>query len=125
MRRKSYILTETAERDFRAARRWSLDRWGAKQTKSYFQRLHGGAVYIAEHQSAISSRDDLSEDSDLGVYPVGEHYIVYARLDEDQIAIVALVRQTRDVPAILQANGFQIRRALEAAINSWRARHRK
>lgn len=114
-RRKSYVLTRTAERDFREARRWSLARWGAKQTKLYFQRLHDAAEYIAEHQPAISRRDDLTDDENLGAYPAGEHYIVYAPLDDSQIAIVALIRQTRDVPAILQANSFRIRRALDAA----------
>ena len=113
-RRKSYVLTKTAEHDFREARRWSLARWGVRQTKLYFQRLHDAAEYIAEHQPAISRRDDLTDDESLGAYPAGEHYIVYAPLDDSRIAIVALIRQTRDVPRILQANSFQIRRALDA-----------
>lgn len=123
--RKSYVLVKTAERDFREAKRWSLARWGAKQTKLYFQRLHDCAEYIAKHQRAISRRDDLTNDANLGAYPVGEHYIVYAPVDDSQIAIVALIRQTRDVPAILQSNSFRIRRALDVALKSFKVRQRK
>lgn len=115
-RRKSYILTETAAGDFREARRWSVARWGKKRTKSYFQQLHDGANYIATHQPAIAARDDLLGNTDLGVYPVGEHYLVYVPVNDTQIVIVALIRQTRDVPAILKANNFQIRRQLIAAL---------
>ena len=51
--------------------------------------------------------------SDLSVYPVREHYIVYVRIGKNRIVIVALIRQTRDVPAILKANSFKIRRQME------------
>jgi plasmid stabilization system protein ParE len=124
-RRKSYVLTETAERDFREAKLWSLARWGAKQTRLYFQRLHDTAEYIAKHRPAISRRDDLTDDESLGAYPVGEHYIVYAPLDDSQIAIVALIRQTRDVPAILQANSFRIRRALNVTLKPVQKKRQK
>ncbi|MEM8815766.1 MAG: type II toxin-antitoxin system RelE/ParE family toxin [Pseudomonadota bacterium] len=124
-RRTSYVLTKTAERDFREAKRWSLKRWGAKQTRLYFKRLHDVAEYVAKHQPAIPHRDDLSDDESLGVYPVGEHYIVYTSLDASHIAIVALIRQTRDVPAILQANSFRIRRALDAVLKAVKKYGRK
>ena len=120
--RKSYILTETAARDFRDARRWSVARWGEKRTKLYFQQLHDGAKYIATHQRAIAPRDDLIGDKDLGVYPVGEHYLVYAPMSDAQIVIVALIRQTRDVPAILKTNSFRIRKQLTAALKILQAK---
>lgn len=113
-RRKSYVLTETAERDFREARRWSRKRWGEQQTRTYFERLHEGAECIARHQNAAAQRDDLIAGSELGIYPIGEHYMVYLPIDDRRIAIVALIRQTRDVPAILESHGFQIRRQLKA-----------
>ena len=124
-RKKSYVLTKIAERDFREAKQRSLARWGAKQTKLYFQQIHNSAEYIAKHQPAISRRDDLTDDEDLGAYPVGEHYIVYALIDYSQIAIVALIRQTRDVPAILQANSFRIRRALDVALKPLKKTRRR
>jgi plasmid stabilization system protein ParE len=120
-RRRPYVLTETAARDFREARRWSQARWGDRTTRSYFQKLHDGAEYVAAHQSAIASRDELTGDTNLGVYPVGEHFLVYVPIDKTQIAIVALVRQIRDVPALLQANHFQIQRALNDALKEFAA----
>ena len=121
-RRRSYVLTETAARDFREARRWSKARWGDRTTRSYFQKLHNGAEYIAAHQTVISHRDELTEDTNLEVYPVGEHFLVYVSLGKTQIAIVALIRQIRDVPALLQANRFQIQRALNEALKEFAAR---
>lgn len=120
--RKSYVLTETAARDFREARRWSIARWGDKRTKSYFQQLHDGAEYIAKHQKATTPRNDLVGNMALGAYPVGEHYLVYAPLNDSRVVIVALIRQTRDVPAILEANSFQIRRQLAAALEELAAK---
>ena len=115
--RGAYVLTETAANDFREARRWSKARWGEQATKSYFRRLHEGAEYIAGHQTAIANRDDLTGHTNLGIYPVGEHYLVYVPIDKARIAVVALIRQVRDVPAILQANHFQIQRALNEALS--------
>lgn len=121
-RRRSYVLTETAARDFREARRWSKARWGGRTTRSYFQKLHNGGEYIAAHQTAISHRDELTGDTNLEVCPVGEHFLVYVPLDKTQIAIVVLIRQIRDVPALLQANRFQIQRALNEALKEFAAR---
>lgn len=115
-RRSSYVLTETAARDFRDARHWSKVRWGDRATKAWFRRLHQGAEHIAAHQAAISSREELTGDPGLGIYPVGEHFLVYVPIDRKQIAIVALIRQVRDVRAILQVNHFQIQRALNEAL---------
>ena len=49
----------------------------------------------------------------LGVYSVREHYIVYVPLHITQIAVVALIRQTRDVPTILKTNSFRIRQQIQ------------
>ena len=46
------------------------------------------------------------------VYLVREHYIVYEPLGERFIAIVAVIRQGRDLPAILQKWSAPIRREL-------------
>ncbi len=115
-RDRPYVLTETTAADFRAAHRWSMARWGRQSTVRYFDELHTGAEYIAAHQEALQARDDLVGRTGLGAYPVGEHYIVYAPLDTTRIAIVSLLRQTRDVPAILEANSFQIKRQVAAAM---------
>jgi plasmid stabilization system protein ParE len=109
-KRRHYILTASAERDFREARRWSLSRWGKELTKQYFTELHESAERIAKSHSAMPRLTDTSE---LGIHPVREHYLVYVPISKNSIVIVALIRQTRDVPAILKANGFKIQRQLK------------
>ena len=110
---KYYVLTETAVHDFREARIWSNKRWGQALTKQYFSDLHKGAEYIAQNNQNFPSRADLSGELDIGVYPVREHYMVYVPIKKDFVVIVALIRQTRDVPAILTANHYQIKRELK------------
>ena len=107
-----YILTATAERDFREAKRWSLSRWGKELTEQYFTDLHESAEGIAKSHSIAMSLQ-VAGTSELGIYPVREHYLVYVPIGKNTIVIVALIRQTRDVPAILKANGFQIQRQLK------------
>ncbi|MGS2724419.1 hypothetical protein ACVBEJ_11815 [Porticoccus sp. GXU_MW_L64] len=55
--------------------------------------------------------------AELNLYPVREHYLVYVPVDGKGIVIVALIRQARDVPAILNANGFLIRRQLREILH--------
>lgn len=115
-RQRSYVLTETAAADFRSARRWSLSRWGEQKTQAYFEKLHTAAEFVATNQQAVAARDDLVGNTGLGTHPIGEHYLVYAPIGNERIAIVALIRQSRDVPEILAANSFQIRRQVKAAL---------
>lgn len=99
--------------DFRQARTWSNKRWGKALTKQYFIDLHKGAEYIAQTNQSFPSRTDLSGELEIGVYPVREHYMVYVPVKKDFVVIAALIRQTRDVPAILKANHYQIKRELK------------
>ena len=110
---KYYVLTETAVHDFRQARSWSNKRWGKALTKQYFIDLHEGAEYIARYNQNFPSRADLSGELYIGVYPVREHHMVYVPVKKDFVVIVALMRQTRDIPAILKANYYQIKRELK------------
>ena len=110
--RKSYVLTVRAEADLREARIWSRARWGKELTNRYFEDLHDGAQYIAENHASLRSRHDLAGGSALLLYPIREHYIVYEPLAERFIAIVAVIRQGRDIPAILQKWAAPIRREL-------------
>ncbi len=110
---RHYVLTETAERDFRAARQWSLSRWGKELTKQYFNDLHNCAESIARNPDQFSSIEHVPNAEELKVYPIREHYLVYVPVRDKCVAIVALIRQTRDVPGILNANGFIIQRQLK------------
>ncbi len=109
-KQRPYILTETAERDFRQARQWSMRRWGKELTKQYFSDLHDCAENLARSPRQPPSAKQDGNVADLKIYPVREHYMVYVPVKPERIAIVALIRQTRDVPAILNANSFLIRR---------------
>ena len=112
MARKHYLLTARAAADLREARRWSLARWGKVLTDRYFDDLHAAAQHIAENQESLRSRDELTAGTALLLYPVREHYIVYEPLSDRLIALVAVIRQERDVPAILQKWAAPIRREL-------------
>jgi len=112
VQRARYVLTARAAADLREARAWSRARWGKELTSRYFDDLHQGAQFIAENQAALRRRQELSGGTSLLVYPVREHYIVYEPLADRFIAIVAVIRQGRDVPAILQKWSAPIRREL-------------
>jgi plasmid stabilization system protein ParE len=113
--KRRYILTQTAEDDFRQARLWSKRRWGAELTRAYFQDLHEGAQYLAQNWQSLPSKNNLTNESDLGIYAVREHYMVFLPVPaKTMIIIIALIRQTRDVPTILKTNSFAIQRALQS-----------
>ena len=112
MRRKSYVLTTRAEADLNEARVWSRARWGKELTNRYFDDLHEGAQYIAENHVSIRGRQELAGGTALLLHPVREHYIVYEPLGPRFIAIVAVIRQGRDIPAILQKWAAPVRREL-------------
>ena len=112
MRRRSYVLTARAAADLNEARVWSRARWGKELTNRYFEDLHEGAQYIAENHASFRGRHELAGGTALLLYPVREHYIVYEPLAARFIAIVAVVRQGRDIPAILQKWAAPIRREM-------------
>ena len=112
MRRKSYLLTARAAADLREARASSRARWGKDLTDGYFEDLHEGAQYIAESHASLRDRHELAGGTALLLYPVREHYIVYEPLAPRLIAIVAVIRQSRDIPAILQKWAAPIRQEL-------------
>lgn len=112
MRRTSYVLTARAAADLREARAWSRSRWGKELTNRYFEDLHEGAKYIAENHASFRDRHELAGGTALLLYPIREHYIVYEPLTPRLIAIVAVIRQGRDIPAILKKWAAPIRREL-------------
>lgn len=65
MRRKRYILTKRAAADLQEARGWSRAGWGKELTDQYFEDLHKGAQYIAEHHRSLRGRHDLAGGSDV------------------------------------------------------------
>lgn len=106
---QNYILTSTAEQDFRDVKLWSQNRWGADLTKQYFQNLHDAANDLAQNHQRYKSRDDLTGDTGLSIYAIREHYLIYIPLPNDRIIIVVLIRQVRGVPAILKTHAVHIK----------------
>lgn len=111
-RRARYVLTARAAADLREARAWSRARCGKELTSRYFNDLHEGAQFIAVNHGALRRRQELSGSTALFVYSVREHYLVYVPLDERLIAVVAVIRHGRDIPAILQKWSAVIRREM-------------
>ncbi len=106
-----------------------MSRWGRDLTRQYFTDLHEAAECMAKEQrSSPSGKDYLTGETGLGIHAVREHYLVYVPIgfgvlrrstdyipvvvSDKCIVIVALIRQSRDVPAILKANYYLIRREL-------------
>jgi plasmid stabilization system protein ParE len=110
---KYYRLTVTAEKDFQEAKVWSLSRWGTEQTKKYFKDLHEGAERLGRDHLSYVKKENLAGINGLCVHAIREHYIVYVPMDEHSVVIVALIRQSRGVPAILKANHYLINRELK------------
>ena len=104
-----YILTQTAEKDFRDAKKWSIQRWGNNSTRRYFQDLREAANILAKNQEQYQVREDLNGDTGLCIHAVREHYLVYIPREGNKIIIVSLIRQTRDVPSILRSHAAQIK----------------
>ena len=112
MSSKRYFLTLKAANDLREARAWSRALSGKSLTRRYFEDLHKGAQYVAENCHRLRARNELVGDTPLNVYPIREHYLVYEPLSSDVIAVVAVIRQGRDLPAILRKWAGSIRREL-------------
>ncbi len=112
MLRRNYVLTDRAAADLREARTWSRARWGQTLTDKYFDDLHDGAQFIAQSRAALKERNTLAGGTSLLLYLVREHYLVYEPLNEQVIAIVAVIRAGRDIPAILQKWALPIRQEL-------------
>jgi len=110
---KHYILTATAEVDFQAAYQWSDSRWGEALTEQYFNDLHNGAQYIANNMASLTTKQHITGSTNLSAYPIREHYLVFLPVKKNFIIIIALLRQTQDIPTILESNHFIIRRELE------------
>ena len=113
-RAKNYLLTPTARRHLREAKAWSMARWGEKRTRAYFTALHKAANDLAKNYTRYRQREELSGGTSLRLYPVRKHYFVYEHLGEDRIAIVAVLRQERDIPTILSKGKHVIMRELGA-----------
>lgn len=119
MSKHPYLLTPQAQKSLRIARQWSRNRWGEDLTRRSFEALHKAACHIAQHCKKHSPESVMPVTGNLGTYPVREHYLIYVPWASGQVAIVDVIRQQRDVPAILAKNAPLISCELKALINDY------
>lgn len=115
---KNYVLTRLAEQDFREAKKWSMQRWGSKLTKQYFLTTHDITEKIGQKTSQYHTKEELAGDTGLCIHAVKEHYLVYVPVSDKKIIVVALIRQTRDVPSILKTHTRRIKNEVERIIKN-------
>lgn len=116
MTSRNYFLTPGAVDDIREIGDWSLQRWGKEKTLKYLMDLHEGLEYVAVNFKSFKNnrtREELSGDSGLLLYPINKHYVAYVPIGENSIAAAAVIRQGRDIASILQKDGFTILRELQ------------
>lgn len=111
-----YQLTQTAERDFRAAKYWSQKRWGKDLTKQYFQDVHDTVNNIAQNPERYARRGELATPNNVQVVGVREHYVVYVPIKENFIIVVAFMRQVRDIPTILETHAEHIQKEVQSIL---------
>lgn len=111
-RKGNYVLSPTARNQLREAKRWSLERWGPELTQVYFSELDAAACKLAINHNSLPSRTDLTGDALLHAYRVREHFLIYVPIDKGRIAIVAVIRQGRNLPEIIARYRYTIAREL-------------
>jgi len=96
----SYFLSPTAINQLRDHKKWSLAKFGRAVTKKYFQDIDKALQYIADNYKSFPIRPELTGESGLSIYPIREHYVIYVPMNNN-IHIAAVLRQTQDVPNII------------------------
>lgn len=111
-----YFLTPGAAQDIREIGDWSLHRWGRDRTVRYLTDLHEGLEFVAANFKTFETsktREGLAGGSGLLLYPVNKHYAVFMPLGDTAIAVAAVIRRGRDIPANLQKGELVIWRDLQ------------
>ncbi len=95
-----YFFTGRAKNSLREIKRHSIDSFGREVARKYFEDLDKGFRHLASFKGSAAKREDLNVDTCLVVYPVREHYVVFAAAGSD-IVILDVVLQSRDIPKYL------------------------
>lgn len=111
-RKGNYVLSPTARNQLREAKRWSLERWGPELTRAYFSDLDAAACKLAHNHTSLPARTDLTGDALLHAFPVREHILIYVPISKGRIAIVAVIRQGRNLPEIIGRYRYTIAKEL-------------
>ena len=111
-RKRNYVLSPTARNQLREAKRWSLERWGPELTRAYFSDIDAAACKLAHIHTSLPSRTDLTGDALLHAFPAREHFLIYVPIDKGRIAIVAVIRQGRNLSEIVARYRYAITKEL-------------
>src|SRR5690606_29851272 len=90
----SFRLTRDAQKDLTAIRRYTLETWGAEQSRRYLQGMRETIELLAEFPGQGTAREEVGK----GVlsFPYGG-YMLYYRLEKRQLVVFAVLHQ-RMVP---------------------------
>jgi plasmid stabilization system protein ParE len=80
----------------------------------YFHDLHEATQELAEHPNRFQSREELDGGTGIKLHAVRQHILAYERVNAHTVAIVAVLRQDRDIPNILRKGAYMISRELKA-----------
>ncbi|OIO71150.1 MAG: plasmid stabilization protein ParE [Zetaproteobacteria bacterium CG1_02_53_45] len=89
-----YLLSESARQDILSIRDYTLETWGTAQAGKYLSMLKQRLEWLAGNPALGKNRDEVSEG--YLSFPEGRHVIFY-RLDEDGIEVIAIVHQSEDI----------------------------
>lgn len=103
MKSPKYTLTKGAEADLDDIYRKSVELFGHAQTNKFLIELERAAEFAADNIGKIQTRAHLTGDSGLSLYPVNNHFIAYRPVADNHIVIIALFRQSRDIPSFVMA----------------------
>ena len=110
MKSPKYTLTKGAEADLDEIYRRSLERFGRDQTNTFMTALKKAAEFAADNHGKVPPRSQLTGESGLSLYPVHNHFIAYRPVADHHIVIIALLRQSRDIPAFVLAEAKRFRK---------------
>ncbi|MET0155787.1 MAG: hypothetical protein ABW189_06775 [Rickettsiales bacterium] len=89
-----------------------MSRWGKEATAQYFRDIDKVAVAPGRNNGNSALRHELTDDGNVKVYPAREHYIVYCETGNGSIAILAFIRQGRNVPELLKKYAYVFNREM-------------
>ncbi|MGB9154614.1 MAG: type II toxin-antitoxin system RelE/ParE family toxin [Alphaproteobacteria bacterium] len=112
---RNYFLSPTAIGHLRGHKKWSIEHFGHTTTKKYFQDMDKGFQYIADNYKQFAARSYLTGESELSVYLMREHYVIYVPL-KDGVHIADILGRTQDIPNILRENASIFQRELSQVI---------
>jgi plasmid stabilization system protein ParE len=118
------FYTARALRRIDEAHDYSLANFGYERTLQYVAEMQACFSRIAEEHGKISkqkTRDHLTANSGLSIYPVGKYYAVFTVVTwhgEDAVIILDLPGQEQDLPNTLIRNMPTFKREIAALLAS-------